>query len=382
MKRAPSKLPHAGTTIFTVMTQLANQHNAINLSQGFPDFDPPERLIELVGEHLRRGHNQYPPMIGVQRLREAVGTKIKATTACERDAETEITVTAGATEALFCAIQSVVAAGDEVIIFDPAYDSYEPAVTLAGGKTLHVSLLPPTFSIDWDRFEASLSPRTRLVIINSPHNPTGTMLELSDLNRMAELLRPFDCYVLSDEVYEHIIFDGKEHASILAHPELAARAFAVFSCGKTYHATGWKIGYCVAPVELSKEFRKVHQYVTFTAVAPIQHALADYMIERPEHYLELPEFYQAKRDYFVESLAPSRFTLEPAQGTYFQLADYSAIANIGDVEFARWLTVEHGVATIPISVFSHSPLATRLVRFCFAKESGTLGQAAERLAAL
>lgn len=382
MKRIGSKLPKTGTTIFTVMTQLAERHRAINLAQGFPDFQPPARLQDLVGQHLRAGHNQYPPMTGVQRLREAIARKILDVYCTTVDADSQITVTSGATEALFCAVQAIVRPGDEVIVFDPAYDSYEPAVTLAGGRTTHLPLRTPAFTIDWDRLETSLTERTRLLIINSPHNPTGALIDGADLNRLAELLRPYDCFVLSDEVYEHIVYDGCAHASALAHAELAQRAFTVSSFGKTYHATGWKVGYCVAPRELAEEFRRIHQYVTFAAVAPIQHALADYLDEAPEHYRGLPAFYQAKRDHFASLLADSKFELLPARGTYFQLADYSAVADLDDVEFARWLTIEHGVATIPISVFYDAGSNGRLVRFCFAKEAQTLDAAAARLQAL
>jgi methionine aminotransferase len=382
VKRIGSKLPKTGTTIFTVMTQLAERHRAINLAQGFPDFQPPARLQDLVGQHLRAGHNQYPPMTGVQRLREAIARKILDVYCTTVDADSQITVTSGATEALFCAVQAIVRPGDEVIVFDPAYDSYGPAVTLAGGRTTHLPLRTPAFTIDWDRLETSLTERTRLLIINSPHNPTGALIDGADLNRLAELLRPYDCFVLSDEVYEHIVYDGCAHASALAHAELAQRAFTVSSFGKTYHATGWKVGYCVAPRELAEEFRRIHQYVTFAAVAPIQHALADYLDEAPEHYRGLPAFYQAKRDHFASLLADSKFELLPARGTYFQLADYSAVADLDDVEFARWLTIEHGVATIPISVFYDAGSNGRLVRFCFAKEAQTLDAAAARLQAL
>ena len=382
MKPIESKLPRAGTTIFTVMTQLAQAHGAINLSQGFPDFQPPARLVELVGAHLRAGRNQYAPMTGVVHLREAVARKIAALYDAVVDPEIEITVTAGATEALFCAIQAVVGTGDEVVVLDPAYDSYEPSVVLAGGKTVHVPLLEPEHGIDWDRLSRSVGPKTRLLIVNSPHNPTGSLIDAEDLDRLARLLRRYDCMLLSDEVYEHIVFDGARHASVLSHPELRERAFVVSSFGKTYHATGWKIGYCVAPAALSAEFRRIHQYVTFAAVTPIQHALADYLDEAPEHYRSVPLFYEAKRDYFLDLLAGSRFRLRRSRGTYFQLADYSAISELGDVDFARWLTIEHGVATIPISVFYAIPPATRLVRFCFAKEARTLDAAAERLVSL
>jgi methionine aminotransferase len=382
MKPLASKLPSSGTTIFTVMTKLAEQHGAINLAQGFPDFQPPERLQELVSYHVRAGRNQYAPMIGAQSLREAIAAKIETLYGARVDPEAEITITSGATEAIFDAIQAVVRHGDDVIVLDPAYDSYEPSITLAGGRTIHVPLQAPLFALDWGRIDAALTARTRLVIINSPHNPTGTLLTHADLDRLAKLLRPYECWVVSDEVYEHVIFDGAAHSSVLAHAELAARSFAVFSFGKTYHATGWKVGYCVAPKELTTEFRRVHQYVTFATTTPIQHAIADYLAEAPDHYRRLPDFYQQKRDYFARMLADSRFALLPARGTYFQLADYSAITDRSDVEFARWLTAERGVAAIPISVFYARAPNDRLVRFCFAKEARTLDAAADRLRGL
>lgn len=377
-----TKLPGAGTTIFTTMSQLAEQHGAINLSQGFPDFQPPPRLVELVERHLRAGHNQYAPMTGAAELRGAVAEKIERCLGVRADPDTEITITAGATEALFCAIQALVHAGDEVIVLDPAYDSYEPAIRLAGGRAVRVPLAPPAFGIDWQRLESALGERTRLVILNTPHNPTGSILSPSDLDRLAELLRPRDCRVLSDEVYEHIVFDGAAHASVIAHTELAARSVAVYSFGKTYHATGWKIGYCVAPAGVGAEIRRIHQYVTFAAFAPAQYALADYLREAPGHYEELPRFYERKRDYFAELLAGSRFKLLPCRGTYFQVADFSAISDLDDVEFARRLTAEHGVAAIPISVFCASPPRERLIRFCFAKREQTLESAARRLVEL
>jgi len=379
MNLLESKLPKVGTTIFTVMSQLADQHKAINLSQGFPDFQPPPELVARVTHYLEAGRNQYAPMIGVRELREAIAEKLSALYGVHADPETEITVTPGATEALFAAIHAVVRPGDEVIVFDPAYDSYEPAVTLAGGRTLHVPLTRPSFSIDWERLKSVLSDRTRLVIVNSPHNPSGALLTEEDLGELAALLRPYGCYLLSDEVYEHIVFDGR-HATVLAHPELKERSFAVFSFGKTYHATGWKIGYAVAPRALTEELRKIHQYLTFAAVTPLQHALADFIRERPEHYLSLPDFYREKRDLFVELLASSRFELVPARGTYFQLADYGRISSEPDTEFARRLTIEHGVAVIPISVFcAEPPPGATFVRFCFAKQEQTLRDAAARL---
>ncbi len=382
MPAPESKLPDVGTTIFTVMSRLAEDCGAINLSQGFPDFQPPGELVELVGHHLAAGRNQYPPMIGVGSLREEIARKLSGLYGISPDPDTEITVSSGGTEALFCAIHAVVRAGDEVIVFDPAYDSYAPAIRLAGGKPVHIPLLAPRFGPDWERLERSLIRRTRLVIINTPHNPTGTVLTADDLARLADLLAPHDTYVLSDEVYEHIVFDGHQHASVLANAELAARSYAVFSFGKTYHATGWKVGYCVAPPALTTEFRRVHQFNTFTTTTPLQHALADYLARRPEHYLELPDFYQEKRDLFLRLMEGSRFTLAPSAGTYFQLAEYGAISDEPDVKFARRLTTDHGVAVIPVSVFYDVPPEMRYVRFCFAKESATLVEAAERLSSL
>ena len=382
MKPLKSKLPGVGTTIFTIMSHLAEKSGAINLSQGFPDFQPPEALLDLVTEHMRRGHNQYPPMAGVEGLREQISAKVAALYGADADPATEITVTSGATEALFCAIHSIVRAGDEVIVFDPAYDSYDPAVTLAGAVTIHIPLQPPAFGIDWERLASALNGRTRLVIINTPHNPTGSILLREDLDRLAAVLRPYDCYVLSDEVYEHIVFDDAGHTSVLAHAELAERSFAVFSFGKTYHATGWKVGYCVAPVPLSTEFRRVHQFNTFTTVTPLQFALADYLERCPEHHLGLSDFYRQKRDYFLDAMRGTRFVMRPSRGTYFQLAEYGEISDLSDTEFARWLTETHKVAVIPVSAFYAEPPEARIVRFCFAKELETLEEAARRLRAL
>ena len=382
MKPLVSKLPSVGTTIFTVMTQLAEQHRAVNLSQGFPNFDPPAGLIGLVDKCLAGRNHQYAPMPGSVALRAAIAGKLKDMYGVTVDPGTDITVTSGATEAIFDAIQAVVRRDDEVIVFDPCYDSYEPSITLAGGKTVHLPLALPDFTIDWERLAASLNERTRLVIVNSPHNPSGALLGAADFDRLAELLRLYDCYLLSDEVYEHVVFDGARHATVLAQSELAARSFAVFSFGKTYHATGWKLGYCVAPAALSAELRRVHQYVTFASTTPLQQALAEYLVAHPEHHRELPAFYQERRDYFANLLGRTKFRVLRAPGTYFQLADYSAISALPDVEFARWLTIEHGVATIPVSVFYERPPDMKLVRFCFAKENATLDAAAQRLRAL
>ena len=371
-----SKLPATGTTIFSVMSQLAQAHDALNLSQGFPDFEPPEALLERVTHYLKSGKNQYPPMIGVAELRQAIAAKIEQTSGVSLDFDADITITGGATEALFCAIHAVVHPGDEVIVFDPAYDSYAPAVSLAGGKTVHLALTLPDYRIDWRAFQAALNPRTRLVIINTPHNPTGGILTRDDLDQLAALLRAHDCYVLSDEVYEHIIFDGQTHAGVLAHPQLAPRSFAAFSFGKTYHATGWKIGYCIAPPHLTAEFRKIHQYNTFATVAPMQWALADFVRDHPEQYAGLSDFYQQKRDHFAALMTQARFRLLPSAGTYFQLADYSAISNQDDMTFTRQLTTEKGVAAIPLSPFCQTPPETRIIRFCFAKQDETLEKAA------
>lgn len=388
--RAPavaSKLPRVGTTIFTVMSQLAAEHGALNLSQGFPDFDGPEALLDRVAHHLRDGRNQYAPMTGVAPLREAIATKVADLYGHHADPVGDVTVTSGATEALFCAIHAVVRPGDEVIVFDPAYDSYEPAVELAGGRCVHLPLSAPDFTVDWDAVRDAIGARTRLIIVNSPHNPTGSVFSPADLDALADLVAGTDVLLLSDEVYEHMVFDGAEHQSLLRRPELAERAFVVSSFGKTYHVTGWKIGYCVAPPALSAEFRKVHQYVTFTSITPVQLALADFLATHPEHHLQLPEFYQRKRDRFCDLLADSRFRFTPAGGTYFQLLDYSAVSDEDDVSLSRRLTVESGIASVPVSVFSANPPAPsapggRVLRFCFAKDDDTLARAAEILCAI
>lgn len=377
-----SKLPKVGTTIFTVMSKMAQDHRAINLSQGFPDFDCPPALLERVTHYLHDRRNQYPPMAGIPELRQQIADKVLALYGCSADPDHDITVTSGATEALFDAIQAVVGRGDEVILFDPAYDSYEPAVLLAGGVPVHVPLEPPGFRIDWDRLSGALSPRTRLVVINSPHNPCGTVLSAADLDTLAAILRSRDILVLSDEVYEHMVFDGARHHSVLGHEELRGRSLAVFSFGKTYHATGWKVAYCVAPRALMAEFRKVHQFVTFTTSSFVQYALADFMASCPQHALELPAFYQAKRDTFCRLLASTRFRFTPSAGTYFQLADYSEISDLDDMAFVTWLTQTQGVAAIPLSPFYADPPNTRIVRFCFCKDDATLEAAVARLQTL
>ncbi len=379
-----SKLPQVGTTIFTRMSQLAAECGAINLSQGFPDFDGPDALREAVGRHVMAGANQYAPMTGLPALREQLALKIQQLYGRSVSANDEVTVTPGATQAIFCAVQAVVRNGDEVIVFDPCYDSYEPAVQLAGGVCVHQALRLPDFSIDWPALEAAIGPRTRMIIINSPHNPSGALLSADDLERLWKLIRDSDIYLLSDEVYEHLVFDGRRHESVLRHADLYQRAFVIGSFGKTYHVTGWKTGYVIAPPALTAELRKVHQFVSFTAVTPLQWALAEFMAAHPEHLAELPGFYQAKRDLFCSLLAESRFAFTPTPGSYFQLADYSAIRpDLDDVAMAEWLTREHSVAVIPVSVFYQNPPADlRLVRFCFAKRDETLREAAARLTAI
>lgn len=380
--RLHTKLPKVGTTIFTVMSQLATQHRAVNLGQGFPDFEGPPALHESLARHVREGRNQYAPMMGIPALRQAIARKTAALYGRQVDADHEITVTSGATEALFAAIHAVVRPGDEVIVLDPCYDSYEPAIELAGGRAVHIPLLAPDFGIDWQRVRDAITPRTRLFMMNSPHNPTGATVTRSDLDTLAELLRDSETLVLSDEVYEHIIFDGRRHESVLAHAELAERSFVLSSFGKTYHITGWKVGYCVAPPTLTAEFRKVHQYLTFCTFTAAQWALAEYLDADPQHYHDLPAFYQAKRDYFAQALQGSRFRLLPVCGAYFQLADYSDISDEDDQSFARWLVATHGVAGVPVSAFYESPPNQRLIRFCFAKTEATLDAAAERLCAI
>jgi methionine aminotransferase len=371
-----SKLPSVGTTIFTVMSQLAHDSGAINLSQGFPSFDPPRALVERIVYHLNHGANQYAPMIGVPALRQAIAEKTGRLHGREIDIETEVTICCGATEGLFCAIQAIVRRGDEVIVFDPAYDSYEPAVTLAGGVTRHVALgiegNGTDFAIDWEKLAASMTANTRLIILNFPHNPTGAILDANDLDRLAGIVRNSDCILLSDEVYEHIIFDGRNHVSLLDHDELWERTMVVSSFGKTFHATGWKIGYCISPNYLSSEFRKVHQFVTFAISTPVQHAIADFLQSQPEFYEQLSAFYQSKRDFFCAALADSRFRLRPARSTFFQILDYSEITDENDLELAQRWTHELGVASIPLSVFCHEELTGNRLRFCFAKDEATL----------
>lgn len=375
-----SRLPQVGTTIFTVMSQLALEHGAINLSQGFPDFEPPQRLRELVTRHLDSGHNQYAPMAGVPLLREVIAAATRSLYGRGVSAQDEVTVTSGATEALACAIQAVVGPGDEVVVFEPTYDSYEPIVSLVGGRVRRVPLARPGFGIDWDRLHAALRPAPRLVIVNTPHNPTGAVLSRADLDILAGLLRDSPTLLLADEVYEHMVYDGVSFASLHTQPELAERSFVVSSFGKTLHATGWKVGYCVAPPVLTQEFRKVHQFVTFATASPLQYAIADFLQEQPGFPRELAGFYQARRDRFIGLLQGSRWRLTPAPGTYFQLLDYTAISALPDTEFALQLLRQQGVAAIPVSPFcTATPTAERLLRFCFAKQDATLLAAVERI---
>jgi methionine aminotransferase len=375
-----TKLPKVGTTIFTVMSQLAATHNAVNLGQGFPDFDGPQALRDALVAAMNSGKNQYAPGIGWPSLRQQIARKTEALYGRKVDADQEVTVTSGATEALFAAIASVVRLGDEVIVLDPCYDSYEPAIELNGGVAVHVALNPQDFTPDWDRIRAAITPRTRMIIVNSPHNPCGSVFTAADLDALASITRDTGIFVLSDEVYEHIVFDGALHQSVLRHPELAARSFVVSSFGKTFHCTGWKIGYCVAPRALSAEFRKVHQYLTFCTFTPAQIALAEVLEKHPEHYLELPAFYQARREFFRGLLEGTKFRLLPVGGAYFQVVDYSAISDKDDLSFCEWLVSQVGVAAIPVSAFYEAPPQDmRLIRFCFAKSDDVLRAAAERL---
>ncbi|MDX6018731.1 pyridoxal phosphate-dependent aminotransferase [Scandinavium sp. V105_16] len=377
-----SKLPNLGTTIFTQMSALAQEFQAINLSQGFPDFDGPRYLQQRLAHHVAQGANQYAPMTGVPALREAIAAKTAELYGHAPDANTDITVTAGATEALYAAITALVREGDEVICFDPSYDSYAPAVALSGGVLKRIALQPPHFRVDWLAFAQLLSAKTRLVILNTPHNPSATVWQKSDFAALWQAIAGHEIYVLSDEVYEHISFAADGHASVLAHPELRERAVAVSSFGKTFHMTGWKVGYCVAPAEISVELRKVHQYLTFAVNTPAQLALADMLRNEPQHYRELPDFYRARRDLFIDALSSSRLEILPCEGTYFLLADYSAISDMDDVSFCQWLTKEVGVAAIPLSVFCADPFPHKLIRLCFAKQESTLLAAAERLCKL
>ncbi|HMN88680.1 MAG TPA: methionine aminotransferase [Saprospiraceae bacterium] len=369
-----SRLPNVGTTIFTVMSALAHEHQAINLSQGFPDFPSSSRLVDLVHYYMRSGQNQYAPMAGVPALREQLAKKIQHQYGVAVDPMSEITITAGATQALFTAITALVHPGDEVIMLEPAYDSYRPAIELSGGIPIIYEMQAPDYQVDWSAVQALITPRTRMLIINTPHNPTGTILRKADIETLDQLLAGTDIILLSDEVYEHLIFGEEPHESILRYPRLRERSLAVYSFGKTFHNTGWKIGYCVAPDFLSAEFRKVHQFNVFSVNTPVQYALAEFL-QQPEEYLELPNFYERKRDYLNMAMHGSRLRPLPSWGTYFQLFDYSAISNESDLTFARRLTTEFGVAAIPVSAFYSSGRDARVIRLCFAKKEDTLAQA-------
>lgn len=373
-----SKLPKVGVTIFSKMSQLANEHNAINLSQGFPDFTCHPRLIELVHLSMLNGQNQYAPMAGVMSLREKIAEKTEALYTTKYDPETEITITSGATQAIYTAIASIINEGDEVLIFTPAYDCYEPAVELNGGRSVFIQLNGPEYKIDWDHVRKMINQRTKMVIINTPHNPTGIIFSMQDMQKLEKMLNGTDIIVLSDEVYEHILFDGYEHQSVARFPKLADRSFIISSFGKTYHTTGWKIGYCLAPKELMTEFRKAHQYTVFSVNTPMQYALAEFMND-VEQYATLGQFYQGKRDFFLDSIKDSRFKFHPAAGTYFQSVSYADISEEKDTDFAIRLTKEFGVASIPLSVFYNINNDEKMLRFCFAKSDDTLKRAAEIL---
>ena len=374
----PSRLPHVGTTIFTTMSALAAEHQAVNLGQGFPDFGCDPRLVDAVTAAMQAGHNQYPPMPGLPQLRQAMADKMQALYGRRYDAGTEITVTAGATQAILTAILATVHAGDEVIVLDPCYDSYVPNIELAGGVPVRVPLTPGSFKPDFAKIAAAITPRTRLLIINSPHNPSATIWSDAEMLQLQELLAPTDVLLISDEVYEHMVYDGRQHQSAARFAGLAARAFIVSSFGKTYHVTGWKVGTVAAPAALTAEFRKVHQFNVFTVNTPMQAGLASYMAD-PAPYLQLPAFYQAKRDLFREGLAGSRLKLLPSTGSYFQCVDISAVSDQSESDFCQWLTREIGVAAIPLSAFYGDGFDQRVVRFCFAKKDDTLRAALERL---
>jgi methionine aminotransferase len=370
-----SKLPNVGTTIFTVMSKLAADNNAINLSQGFPDFNCSEELVSLVNKYMKAGNNQYAPMAGFIALREILAQKTEALYGEKYDPETEVTITAGGTQAIYTAISAMVREGDEVIIFEPAYDCYQPAIELNGGKTIYLQLKAPTYSIDWEEVKKRINHRTKMIIINTPHNPTGSIMSATDMLVLEKLTRDTDIVIISDEVYEHIIFDQQQHQSVARYPKLAERSFIISSFGKTYHATGWKMGYVVAPKNLMSEFRKVHQFLVFSCNTPIQYALAEFLKQK-EHYLELGNFYQKKRDYFISLIRNSKFDFTPSAGTYFQLLNYQKMSKEKDADYAVRLTKEFGIASIPISAFYHESIDNNVLRFCFAKKEETLEKAA------
>jgi methionine aminotransferase len=381
--RLTSRLPDVGTTIFTVMSALAAEKGAVNLGQGFPDFHCDPALVDAVADAMRQGLNQYPPMTGIPALRSAIAGKVEAVYGHRYNPESEITITAGATQGILTAVLCCVHPGDEVIVIEPAYDSYVPAIQLAGGVPVYVQMEVSAagYALPWDRVAAAITSKTRMIIINSPHNPTGSVLRRADLDKLAAIVDGTDILLLSDEVYEHMVYDGQRHESVCRHPALAARSFVVSSFGKTYHVTGWKIGYVAAPAALMAEFRKVHQFNVFTVNTPVQHGIAKFLAN-PAPYLELPAFYQRKRDLFRAGLAGTRFKLLPSDGTYFQCVDYSAISQLPEAEFALWLTSEIGVAAIPVSAFYHEARESGIVRFCFAKRDETLELALQRLGRL
>ena len=373
-----SRLPQVGTTIFSVMSALAAEHGAVNLGQGFPDFDCDPRLVDAVGAAMRAGHNQYPPMAGVPALRQAVAAKVGAMYGCTVDADTGITITAGATQAILTAILAIVQPGDEVIVLDPCYDSYEPNIELAGGTAVHVPLTPGSFEPDFGAIGAAITSRTRAIIVNTPHNPSATVWSADHMRRLDQMLHGTEVIVIADEVYEHMVFDAAPHQSVLRRPGLAARSFVVSSFGKTYHVTGWKVGYVIAPPALTAEFRKVHQFNVFTVNTPMQHGLAAFMAE-PSHHLGMPDFYQRKRDRFRAGLAETRLRALPVQGSFFQCVDYAAVSDLPEDEFCRWLTTEIGVAAIPLSALYRNGCDQRIARLCFAKKDETLDLAITRL---
>ncbi|MDI9876859.1 methionine aminotransferase [Flectobacillus rivi] len=377
-----SKQPHIGTTIFTVMSKLANDHGALNLSQGFPNFECSSKLIELVEKYLRKGMNQYAPLSGIQPLREIIAQKTSELYGISYHPDQEVTIVSGATEALYAAITAVVQTGDEVILLEPNYDSYEPAVRLNGGIPVYVTLTPENnYQIDWSVVKAKITEKTKLILLNTPHNPTGTVMSKDDLEQLAAIVKDTNIFIVSDEVYEHIIFDGHNHWSPIRHPELQKRTFVCGSFGKTFHVTGWKVGYCLAPQQLSEEFRKVHQWLTFSTVTPIQYALAEFLQE-PDNYLSVSKFYQEKRDKFISCIQGSRFEWTPASGSFFQCVNYANITDENDLALAQRLTKEIGVASIPVSVFYHQKNDYKILRFCFAKDDQTLEIAGERLSKL
>jgi methionine aminotransferase len=373
-----SKLPKVGTTIFTVMSALANEHKAINLSQGFPNFDVNPKLVSLVNQKMKSGLNQYAPMQGVPQLREVLCEKMEKLYGAKYHPDKEINITSGGTQAIYSALTAIVREGDEVIVIEPAYDCYVPAIELNGGISIYVQLKSPHHKIDWNDVKRVMSSHTKVIMINTPHNPMGSVMTADDMKQLEKLVKGTNIIIISDEVYEHIIFDGLKHESVCKYPRLAERSFIIYSFGKTYHATGWKIGYCFAPENLMSEFRKVHQFIVFCSNTPIQYALADY-IKECDDYNELSEFYQEKRDFFLKQIKDSRFKFIPASGSYFQLLNYSAITNEKDTDYAIRLTKENGVASIPTSVFYHKPIDNKLLRFCFAKTDDILKKAAEKL---